>query len=333
MPKFFLVLFFAILCQGLQAQDPTYSQFHSAPLELNPALAGVVAAPFITLNYRNQWPNIPNAYSTYSASYSQYVPNWNSGFGALFNADVAGGGIYNSYRVGLFYAYDIRFSEKFFIRGGLEANFINKRIGWNKLVFLDQIDLEYGNVDVNGIATQTREGQPGYNVNYMDFGFGVLLSTPYVYGGFSLKHINAPSEGFMRIGQEKGELPIRYLLHIGSEIKLNPRNKIRKTAFISPNVLFSKQRDFYQLNVGAQINYDLFFGGIWFRHTFTNADAVIFMVGFQKSVFKLAYSYDWTVSKLGAKAGGAHEVSLILNFENPNQKYQQRYNDCLEIFR
>lgn len=333
MYKYFFIVFFITIAHFLRAQDPTYSQFHSAPLELNAALTGMVAAPVVTLNYRNQWPNIPNAYSSYSASYSQYVPNMHSGFGALFSADVAGGGVYNSYRAGLFYAYDIRFDENFFIRGGLEANFINKRLAWNKLVFLDQIDLEYGNVDINGMSTPTGENQPGYNVSYFDFGFGFLLSTPYVYGGFSMKHINAPAEGFMRIAEKNGELPVRYLLHIGSEIKLNPRNKIRKTAFISPNVLFSKQQDFYQLNMGMQINYDLFFGGIWFRHTFINADAVIFMVGFQKGVLKLAYSYDWTVSKLGARTGGAHEVSLILNFESPNQKYKQRYNDCLEIFR
>jgi type IX secretion system PorP/SprF family membrane protein len=332
--RLLILLGLLLFCAEIKAQDPVYSQFFAAPMQLNPALTGLVEAPVVTLNYRNQWPNIPDAYATYAVSVSHYASKLNSGFGALVEADIAGGGIYATYRVGLFYAYDIRFSKKFYIRAGLEGSFVNSRLAWNKLVFLDQLNLATGSVDVNGNTNPTNEAQGSSSINYFDLGTGILVNTPYFYAGVSVKHLTTPRESFLSTYQNgSDELPIRYAIHAGSEIRLTKNNKIGRQAFLSPNVLFVKQRDFHQLNVGTYARYGIFLGGIWFRHTFTNADAVIFMVGIQKGVFKLGYSYDLTVSKLGAESGGAHEISLTLNFENKKRKHQNRYNDCLEIFR
>lgn len=315
------------------AQDPMFSQFHAAPLQLNPALTGVVDAPVLHLNYRNQWAGINNAYATYAASFSQYSASLRSGFGVSMLADVAGNGIYNTTQVGGSYAYDIRFSDNFYIRTGLEANFVNKRLNWNKLVFLDQINPETGAYDSNGNLNPTAEAQANNNVNYFDLGMGMLVKAEYWYGGFSLKHLNAPNEGFYRTNAIGGELPMRITLHGGAEIPLNKHNKRSKTSFLSPNVLFVKQRQFHQLNIGAYIEHESFFGGIWFRHVFGNSDATIISAGFKKGVIKVGYSYDLTVSRLTAATGGTHEISLILNFEDKAKKHRQRYNDCLKIFR
>jgi type IX secretion system PorP/SprF family membrane protein len=328
----FLTLFIALFPkEELKAQDPVFSQFFHAPLQLNPALTGTSAAPVFHLNYRNQWPSINQAYVTYAASYNQFAPKYNSGFGLSVLADVAGNGIYTGTQIGMSYAYSLQFDRDFYIRLGLEGNFVSKRLAWDKLIFFDQIDVETGAYDANGNLNPTAENQPGLSQNYFDFGFGALLHTPYFYGGVSLKHINSPQEGFYQINENYGELPARFSLHAGGKIPLTQYNKLRKSSFISPNVLFVKQRQFHQLNVGAYAQYDIFLGGIWFRHTFSNADAVIFMLGFEKNAFKIAYSYDLTVSQLGAASGGAHEVSLILNFGG--NLPQKDYNDCLQMFR
>lgn len=332
--KFLVLIGWLLSITTLFAQDPVYSQFFAAPMQLNPALVGLVDAPVVTLNYRNQWPNIPNAYSTYAVGVSRYFPKANSGLGALVEADVAGGGIYATYRVGLFYAYDIRFSKKFYIRAGLEANFVNSRLAWNKLVFLDQLNVATGAVDINGKPNPTNEAQGSQRINYFDLGTGMVFNTPYFYLGAALKHLTSPKESFLGQAEDGSDvLPLSYTIHAGSEIRLTKRNKLGSKAFLSPNAVFVKQREFAQLNLGAYIRYGIFLGGIWFRHTFTNTDAVIFMVGIQKGVFKLGYSYDLTLSKLGSDSGGAHEISLTLTFENKKRKHRNRYNDCLEIFR
>jgi hypothetical protein len=44
-------------------------------------------------------------------------------------------------------------------------------------------------------------------------------------------------------------------------------------------------------------------------------DALVFLLGLQISSFQFAYSYDFTVSSLSSQSGGAHEISLIWEFE------------------
>lgn len=332
--KFYPLLTVLILLLGvgqLRAQDPVFSQFYAAPLQLNPALTGLEDAPVFHLNYRNQWPSISQAYVSYAASYSQFFSKQNSGFGASVLADVAGNGIYASTQIGLHYTYSLYLSENSRLRMGLEGQFINKRLNWEELVFLDQIDPATGSVDGAGNPNPTQEARGANNLSYMDFGAGVLYQMPYFYGGFSIKHINAPSESYLSLNEVAATLPIRYTLHFGGQIPLSSGKKIRKAAYISPSILYSQQRDFKQLNLGAQSQYDIFLGGIWFRHTFSNADAVIFMLGVQQGPIKLAYSYDWTLSGLANASGGAHEVSLILNLASDKKRID--YNDCLKMFR
>ena len=72
----FVILFYSI---RIIAQDPVYSQFYNAHLQLNAALAGNTISPLIQLNYRNQWPALGNIYSTYSISYDQYISKIKSG--------------------------------------------------------------------------------------------------------------------------------------------------------------------------------------------------------------------------------------------------------------
>ena len=64
-----------ILCAfGLNAQDIHFSQFYTSPLNLNPAMTGLInAGQRVTVNYRNQWAGAVGsaAFNTYSASYDR----------------------------------------------------------------------------------------------------------------------------------------------------------------------------------------------------------------------------------------------------------------------
>ena len=55
------------------SQDPTFTQFYSNPVYLNPALAGSSGCPRIGLNYRNEWPQLTGNYVTYCASFDTYA--------------------------------------------------------------------------------------------------------------------------------------------------------------------------------------------------------------------------------------------------------------------
>jgi hypothetical protein len=91
----------------------------------------------------------------------------------------------------------------------------------------------------------------------------------------------------------------------------NPQN-----LSISPNIVYHQQGEFHQLNAGMQVNLYPFVGGLWMRHNFGNPDVVILLLGFQQENYKIGYSFDYTVSKLGIQTGGAHEVSVAWLFSD-----------------
>ncbi|MBL0112281.1 MAG: type IX secretion system membrane protein PorP/SprF [Saprospiraceae bacterium] len=74
-----IIFAFTLVCFGflMTAQDIHFSQFYMSPLNLNPALTGVMNCNkrFIG-NFRNQWASVlrSNAYNTYSATYDQKIP-------------------------------------------------------------------------------------------------------------------------------------------------------------------------------------------------------------------------------------------------------------------
>ena len=165
-----------------------------------------------------------------------------------------------------------------------------------------------------------------------------MAYAPWFYAGITLKHINAPDESFLEDPTGNGSIPILFSFHAGAEINIgNTNNKTKSKAFISPNLIYARQGDFNQFNAGAYIGTGMVFGGAWFRHTFSNADAAIVMAGFKKGIFKIAYSYDITVSGLSSNTGGAHEVSFVLNFDESKaskiRRMSKRYGDCLKIFK
>jgi type IX secretion system PorP/SprF family membrane protein len=319
----------------LQAQDPIFSQFYAAPLQLNPAFAGNNYAPRIAFNYRNQypaWTSEGSAYETYSASYDQYFEDINSGIGLLVLTDDAGNGILKTNRLSAIYSYRLQLSRDFFAKLGVEGSFVQTQLDWDKLLFPDQIDPEAGPISPGGTPFPTTEVRPDdLTTSYFDISTGMLLYNDIFYGGVTLKHLNTPRESFLDINDNLNNgLPLRVSLHTGAQFNLQPNNKRDATAFISPNLMYVRQGDFQQMNVGAYAGAAFVYGGVWYRTTFTNADAAIFLVGVRKDLFKIGYSYDLTISGLAGETGGSHEISLAINFQRPNRV---DLNDCFEMFR
>ncbi len=327
--------FCAVLLVGnyTMAQDPVFSQFYAAPLELNPAFTGGTEGGKIGLNYRNQWPRLNQAYVTYSASYDQFFPFISSGFGISVLADNAGRGLYKTTDVSLYYAYVLRVDQTLQIRFGLEAGMINSRVDWSRLIFLDQIDPEFGPISPGGLPYPSEEVPPetGTSLSVFDISMGLLVFNETFYGGLALKHMNAPEFSFLKINTDLTGtgLPMRVSAHGGAEFDVLSLGR-RGSVFVAPGIQYITQGDFSQLNIGTIFRYDKVGTGVWYRHTSTNPDALIFMLEGRQDQFRVAYSYDMTLSGLG-DTGGAHEVSFIVNFDYGSS--ESKYNDCFNLFR
>lgn len=325
--------FFVGDCGCLIAQDAIYSQFYNAPLQLNPAFAGKSYAPSFAINYRNQLPFFDaqlKTFSTYSLSYDQFFSKLNSGIGVFITGDDAGDGLIKTNKASLLYSYRVRLTKDLYVRGAIELGLISIRYNWDKFLFFDQLDP----ISPGGTPLPTEEVMPDKTSKLLlDASFGALIYSSKYYAGVSWKHLNHPNINILNIRDNQNSfvgLPLRWGVHFGGEWTID--NNISKKTFISPNVLFVKQGPFMQMNVGAYMGFSTFFAGMWYRHTFSNADAAIISVGASTGGVKLSYSFDYTISSLGIGNGGSHEFGMLINLDNVVEK-PSKYNDCFELFR
>ena len=217
--------------------------------------------------------------------------------------DRAGEGLLRSTTVSAIYSYELMVNQNFVLRFGVEGQFGQRSIDWQRLRFEDQIDPRLGFVN------DTDEPYISNSVGYANFAAGVLGYTRNFYAGFAVHNITEPDQSFY--GSAEALVPRRYTAHGGLVIPLDGK-KIPETT-LSPNVLFMMQNKFTQLNIGFYLNKGPLLTGLYFRQTFgefNNSDALIAMVGFKKDRFRFGYSYDITVSDAKPAAPGSHEVSV-----------------------
>ncbi|MFK8055798.1 MAG: PorP/SprF family type IX secretion system membrane protein [Saprospiraceae bacterium] len=327
---------------ALMAQDAVFSQFYAAPLLLNPAFAGTSRAPSLAINHRSQNVGFDNGgipYQTYAVSYGQLIEPLRSGVGLSVFADNAGVGTVSTYAATAYYSYQVRIDRNQSIRIGMSAGVRQQQIDWDRLKFLDQANSITGFVDLSGNDNPTMEVPPGQTtVLVPDFGAGMLYASKVAYAGFTLDHLTTPDDRILVTGPEGfyTGYPMRLSVHAGTQINLSP-NTAKGGKFVTPNVLYTRQGPFEQLNAGAYVGFDQLFGGAWFRHSFGNPDAAIAVIGVEWDMYKFGYSYDFTVSDLSSESSGTHEISLQLNFDKAwwikKKRQSERNNDCLQLFR
>lgn len=336
--QYLAVAVLVALAGASQAQDPVFSQFYASPLLLNPAFAGTTQAPHIALHHRSQYLGFASqtVYQSYAASYSQYVAPIRSGIGLSVFADDAGGGGYLSYAARAYYSYQVRIDKSRSIRVGLSAGLQRRELDWDRLVFGDQLNNITG-LDPSLVTNEVRPDDT--NITFADFGAGLLYAGKTAYFGASLDHVTQPDDqiAFNGPGGFYRGLPMRFSTHAGVQLPIGGTQTAGKPNFVTPNVLYTLQGPFAQLNAGAYASFNVLFVGGWFRYAFGNSDAFIGVVGVEWDMYKFGYSYDLTVNGLSNETSGTHEVSLQLNFDKAwwiqKKRKATRYNDCLQLFR
>jgi type IX secretion system PorP/SprF family membrane protein len=314
MKKYILAVVVIIYSINSFGQDPEFTQYYANPIYLNPAFAGSSYGPRVALNYRNQWPTISGGFITYAASYDQHFDLLSGGIGVQVLYDRAGDGELSTTMGSLMYSYMLRINQKFAIRAGLQASIISKSIDFSKLLFGDQINPKLG------FVRPTQENLPSTGIYKIDpvadFSAGIMGFSKKFYGGVAIDHISQPAISFY--ADNKSILPMKITAHAGLLLPLDnsraPRN------FFSPNIMYQKQQNFSQFNIGAYYIRDYFVAGAWFRQTSENFDAVMILIGVKKEAIKIGYSYDITFSDARFGAKGSHEISIILELKTTKRE-------------
>lgn len=309
----------AALASGVFAQDPNFSQFFASPLTLNPALTGKFDGVYrVAGNYRNQWPTIYNAFTTYTASFDagilkKSIPeNDQFGIGVLGFADQAGDGVLKTNAAALSIAYHKSLDENGYnqIGAGFQGGFVSKRLDVTKVTFEDQLT-------TSGFTGPTSEIFSGkqVNVSYFDMNAGILYngtSNGYnnFYLGASMYHINRPKESFE--GDPYFLLNARVTLQGGGKIPLGQYNYLH---FSANHSMQAKAHNTvvggaYALNLNSdELNPTTLYLGSWFRF----GDAVIPYIGLEFGELHFGATYDVNISTLkpGSNGRGGAEISLI----------------------
>lgn len=311
------------------AQDPQFTQFYAAPLYQNPAFAGSAHRGRAILNYRNQWPSLPQAFVTYAASVDNYWKDYNSGAGLSVMADRSGSGNLMRLQVGGQYAYELTLTRVWAFRAGFEFAYRQSSIDFAKLIFSDQLG-------PNGVQGTTQEPLKGSTARMgaFDVSTGGLLYSKRLWAGISAMHVNQPNQSVVS-GTDR--LPVRWNFQAGTNIPLGSRNSTGRynsrepATSITAAFLYKQQGDFRQADIGAYLNVEPIVCGVWYRgipgiknaNSTINQDAMAFLVGLKMPYYSVGYSYDLTISSLGANTGGAHEISLSYEFDT--SKYKRRH--------
>jgi len=318
-PKILLIFTLLIGLSELGfGQDPEFSQFYANQLYLNPAFAGSAICPRIMLNYRNQWPALHSTFVTYNGAYDQYVDLVQGGLGLHIMTDAQGDGTIKTTSADAMYAYTLRVTRGFSLTGGFQASYIQRKLDWNNLIFPDMINELYG------VIYGTGETPPkDVSKSYFDFSTGMLGFGSNYYFGFAVHHLAEPIESFNN--SSDAILPRKFTVHFGMKIPIFKQNFKRGELEISPNLLYQRQQDFEQLNFGLYLSRRAVTAGFWLRQNLDfHYDSFIIMLGFVETTYKLAYSYDITISKLAKETLGAHEISFSYQF--PCFKKNKKWN-------
>lgn len=324
--KYLLIahLFIFLFAFKSSAQDTNFSQFYNNPLQLNPALAGTNTHWRLASTYRNQWVNVPGNYGVNTASFDYNLDYYHTGLGIMLMNDRALGGRFGAFqtsRLSLVYSYYILLGNGWMARMGLEGNFTYKTVNLDKLTFEDQLNIPHlgfgGGTTYDPLYTNNSG-----RLNKMsgDINTGLMLYSSRYWFGASFSNLMNPfgNAGYNRYLVDSH--PLRFSLQIGAKIPLNHDGEVA----ISPALLFNKQRQAHQLDVGVNFHAHLVRFGGWYRGFLktvdndnsqvaspSNQDAIIMYAGLKYQGFQVGYSYDYSISELKG-TGGTHEISLII---------------------
>jgi type IX secretion system PorP/SprF family membrane protein len=317
-----------IVSLHISAQDIHFSQYNAAPLQLNPAFAGLNSCDYrIGLNARTQWNTISNGntYSTLGAAADfsiGKVTKYNSfaGMGLMLSSDIAGSLGLNSNRVDVSLAYHFMIDKRGnqSLSAGLQFGVNHRGINPDKATTDAQYNPFTGKYDA---SLPTKENFGRANMIYLDASFGALYSINFsgqrnnIYLGIAAFHLSQPNISFASSGlfNDKGSerLYIKTNIHGGGSFILGTKT------WIMPNFLVQLQGPSQQYNVGAlvklragnNISRTFVYAGLQYRVL----DALILQARLDYKGLGIGFSYDVNISKLTSSSFsyGGPELSIV----------------------
>ncbi len=293
-------LFLTILVLGTSIMIYGQNQFHLSqymvhhPL-INPASVGAFENLNGALFYRSQWVGFDGAPQVAGFNINSPIGNGNSNIGLTLSNDRIG--VNNMTDISGNYAYTIKTSLKSKLSFGLSGT-------------LRMNQSNYSEVETNGIV------DPSFQANsptiiMPNFKFGAYYNTRKFYVGLAIP--NLLHNDIVNNGGFKGETSfdvsqMHFFLHSGYKFELNERFNLNVSTLIKQVSGAPIQSDLNMI-VEFQRKY-----GVGFSYRTGGEIAALAQFSINQ-MFRLGYSYDYTLNNLGNYSSGSHEIMFIFNVQ------------------
>ena len=340
MKRLSILVLATALSVAAMAQDIHFSQFYMAPLQLNPAMTGVMNCnQRISANYRNQWASVlrDKAFQTSQVAYDAKIPVGRYdyfGLGGSIFSDVAGSLNFRSTLLNLDFAYTKKM-------GGYrkKASYLSMgaKVGLAQRG-LNLLDARWGSQNQDGTWNPNLpSNEPTFGVNGRDnflfadvsaglLWFSVMDENNNFYIGGAYDHINRANQSFTT--EKTVPLLSKFTVHAGGEFQTSDR------ITWLPGIVTFLQGPYLQVNGGTSIRFllgnskrsaEAIQFGAWARlGNKVNEDnksggilmdALIFSTRFDYSQFSLGFSYDYNVSALKTATNGNGSFEFALQYK------------------
>jgi type IX secretion system PorP/SprF family membrane protein len=339
MKRILTVLLMIGLFGGMSAQDIHFSQFYMSPLNLNPAMTGVMNCKIrLVGNYRNQWAAVlrSNAFNTYSASYDQRFATGRYdyfGVGASFYGDVVGQGRFATSAARISGSYSRRMGgdrvKKHYMVVGANIGLSQRSINFSRFLFGTQHNGRgVGDPSLPSFEELDRDQFLFADMSAGLLWFSILNKKDSWYAGIAYDHLNRPNQSFT----DEDYIPLygKLTLHAGGDFEIGDNISTL------PGIVSFMQGPSFQVNFGNSFRFTFlqnrfeeqsFQFGVWARlankvDSGLLMDALILSTRFDYNQFGIGFSYDINTSSLrnATNGNGAFEFSLIYNICGPEDR-------------
>ena len=300
-----LGLLFVLTISAKAQQDAQYTQYMFNSLVVNPAYAGYKEALNVGLLARNQWVGFSGAPRTQSLLIDKaFLESKNVGLGLSVVNDKIGASNQTSAYAN--YAYRLPV-------GSEEA-----RLAFGLAVGVVQSSVDAS--DVRDASDQLLMGKQNYFAP--DGKLGIFYSNPKFYAGLSATNLISNLRKYDPAGNnifaKQGAhffLTAGYLTDLNENLKFKPSIMVREDTEGPTNL---DVNTFFLLNetvwLGASYRSGLNFGkkSDLFGGTFRKNSVVGAVEVFVSKIYRIGYSYDYTLSQLNQHSNGTHEITLGL---------------------
>lgn len=323
----------------LLAQDKHFSQYYASPLQLNPALSGLINGSYrLNLNYRDQWNKIEGQnFSTLAASGDmnfkspfKAVHNDLIGIGMSFFSDKSAGFDVNTTEVAFNGAYHKSLGPNQFLSAGVKWGLLQHGVNYENLLFEDQY------VEGSGYSRNSSEILPENNVSGMELGIGLNYTwtgkqKEGLNLGFSLGHITSPDFSYFNLNSPPNTIPAKQPLYGIASFHGSAAIPVAESYVVLPRVWILSQGPHFQANIGSLVRLPLNADGYKAAHVggFIRAvryqksmalESFIPQLGLELGNFNIGLSYDANLKRFASsyfqQSVFELSISIIGNHDN-----------------